>query len=143
MLITTLFSHARQGRHGIRRLRQVIVDGMADDEITDTDSELLALTLLRMAGLDPVLHHRVYDEDGELIAEIDISFPDRKAGFEIDGDPHLDPVQNDKDEARDHQLRLRGWVIRRTWWTIAVKQPARFLKIVKTTLASTEPIAAD
>lgn len=142
-LIATLVTHARQGRHGVTRLRQVIADGMSDDEVTDTDSELLALTVLRMAGLDPVLHHRVYDDDGVLIAEIDLAFPPKMAGFEVDGDAHLDPIQKAKDEERDHDLRRRGWVIRRSWWTVPVKQPVRFVKIVKTTLAETEPMAAD
>ena len=131
--------HARQGRHGIRRLRHVIANGVAYDEVTDTDSELMALSIIRERGLpEPVLHHRVYD-DGELLAELDFAYPDRLAGLEIDGAAHLDPVVRRKDDARDHELRRRGWTIRRAWWEIPVRQPDQFARLVRDFLRDTDP----
>lgn len=128
-LIACLAAHARQGRHGVRRLRLVVVTGMAIDEVTDTDSELIALTLLRERGLQPVLHHRVMVDD-QLIAELDLAFPGEMVAFEIDGGVHTDPAVKRNDDARDHALRRLGWTVRRIWWEIPVREPAVFLGIV-------------
>ena len=137
-LIECLAAHARRGRHGIRRLRQVISADMDLAEVTDTDSELIALSLLRERGIQPTLHHRVFS-DREMIAEIDLAFPDRLVALEIDGTVHLDPAVRRNDDARDHALRRRGWTVRRIWWEIPVRQPAVFLGIVDDVLRDSEP----
>lgn len=138
-LVRCLASHARQGRHGVRRLRLVVSAGIDDDEVTDTDSELMALSILRERGLpEPVLHHRVYEGD-LLLAELDLAYPDRKAALEIDGTVHLDPAVRHKDDARDHELRRRGWTIRRVWWEIPVRKPDQFARLVRDFLRDTDP----
>jgi hypothetical protein len=139
-LVHCLVTHARQGRHGIRRFREVLATGMAIDEVTDTDSELLALTLIREHGLpEPSLHHRVRDGDGELLAEIDLAYVPWKAGIEIDGRVHLDPEVRMKDDARDHALRRQGWTIRRVFSDIPVRHPQQFLQIVRALLIDARP----
>ncbi len=139
-LIQCLVTHARQGRHGIRRLRLVIANGVAYDEVTDADSELMAVSIIRERGLlEPVLHHRVYDGDGALLAELDLAYPDRKAALEIDGSVHLDPEVRRHDDARDHELRRRGWTIRRVWWEIPVRHPDQFARLVRDFLRDTDP----
>lgn len=130
-LIRCLVDHARQGRHGIRRLRLVIASGMTIDEVTDTDSELIALTLLREHGFpEPTLHHRIYD-GSRLVAELDLAYVDQLVDIEIDGDVHLAPEVRQKDDARDHELRRLGWTVRRVWRTVPVNQPTVFLRIVR------------
>ena len=139
-LIRCLADHARQGRHGIRRLRRVIAAGMSTEEVTDSDSELLGLTILRESTLpDPVLHHRVHDEDGDLLAELDYAWPDRLAALELDGVVHLDPEVRRHDDARDHELRRRGWTIRRAWWEMPVRQPEAFLRLARDLLRDAPP----
>jgi very-short-patch-repair endonuclease len=134
----TLSVHARQGRHGIRRLREVVAAGLLVDGLTDTDSELIALTVIREHDLpDPVLHHQIRNDDGELIAELDLAWPDRRAAIEIDGTVHLDPLVRRKDDARDHHLRSLGWTIRRVWYEIPLTEPTAFVQIVRTLLADT------
>jgi predicted transcriptional regulator of viral defense system/very-short-patch-repair endonuclease len=133
-LIRCLAVHARQGRHGVRRMRMVIAAGAASDEVTDTDSELMALTLIRERGLpEPTLHHRIYEGD-ILVAELDLAYVPLLVAFEIDGGVHLDPTVRKKDDGRDHELRRRGWIVRRIWWEIPVRQPELFLRIVRDTL---------
>jgi hypothetical protein len=130
-LISCLARHARKGRHGVRRLRLVIASGLPTDAVTDTDSELMALTLIREHGLpEPTLHYRIHDDD-QLVAEIDLAYEDLLAALEIDGSVHLDPEVRKKDDARDHDLRRRGWIVRRIWWEIPVRQPELFLRIVR------------
>ena len=130
-LLRTLVAHARQGRHGVTNLRQVISEGLERAGITDTDSELVALALLREHGFRPVLHHVVRAADGEVIAEIDLADPARRTGLEIDGTVHLRPEVRAKDDARDHRLRRMGWTIRRVWCEMPVLEPARFLTIAR------------
>ncbi len=133
-----LAKHARKGRHGITRLREAIAIGALNDGITDTDSELVALSLFREYGFpEPTLQHRIFRDDGRTVAKMDFAYLDRKVNFEIDGTAHLDPVQKVKDEARDHELRtFYGWTVRRIWWEIPVHEPRKFVRIVRETLES-------
>jgi hypothetical protein len=135
-LVRCLVTHARQGRHGVCRLREVIAVGIANEEVTDTDSELLALAAMRQAGLpEPTLQHRIRADDGRLVAEMDFAYIPVKVNLEIDGDVHNDPVQKAKDDARDHELRtVYGWIVRRIPWHIPAKDPVRYIKIVRQTL---------
>ena len=139
-LLHTLLAHARQGRHGVRRLREVVSTGMVLDGVTDTDSELVAWTLLRERGLpEPTLHHQVRSVEGELLAEIDLAWVQRKAAIEIDGTAHQDPLVRTKDDERDHFLRSIGWTVRRIWYLMPLDQPERFVGIARRLWAETGP----
>ncbi len=131
-LVVCLAAHARRGRNGVTWTRELLEVGMANDEVTDTDSELMALALLREHGFpEPTLQHRIYADDGRIVAELDLAYVDRKLDFEIDGNAHLDPVQKAKDDARDAEVRdSYGWTVRRIWWEIPVRRPDEFLRIV-------------
>lgn len=129
-----LATHARRGRPGIRKLREVVAAGSVNDGVTETDSELFALSLLRDSGFgEPVLQHRVIDPDGELIASMDFAYLPDLVNFEIDGPVHLQPDVKRKDEARDAACRRRGWTVRRIWYEIPVHQPYDFMQIVRET----------
>lgn len=133
-LIATVTAHARRGRPGIRRLRGVIAAGAQSDEITETDSELAAVGLLREGDFgEPRLQYRIYEDDGaRLVAEMDAAYVDDKLDLEIDGPVHLRPEVRLRDEKRDQMLRrVYGWTVRRIWWTIPVKEPDLFVQIVK------------
>lgn len=136
-LIACVAAHARSGRHGIRRMREVIAAGAASDEITETDSELAALGLFREHGFaEPRLQHRVFADDGRLVANMDFAYDDDRVNFEIDGPVHLDPAVRLADEARDHELReCFDWTVRRIWYEIPVYNPKLFLSIVRSTFA--------
>ncbi len=140
-LITCLAAHARRGRPGIRKLRSLVIANLHNDEITDTDSELIALSLLREHGFaEPVLQHRIYDQDGFLQAEMDFAWLDRLVNIEINGEVHRQEEVIAKDDERDHYVRGLGWVVRRIWWKIPVFQPEKFIRIVRETLRSAQPV---
>jgi hypothetical protein len=112
-LLDVVASHARQGRHGIGKLRAVILDGIDRSEVTDTDMELLVLGLIREAGLpEPVLHHEVYDGD-RFVAEVDLAYPELMIAIECDGSVHLVEEVRDRDLHRQNDLVLSGWVVLR------------------------------
>ncbi len=135
-LIECLADHSRQGRPGISKLREVVAVGAHRDEITDTDSELAALSLFREYGFpEPAMQHRLYGDEGILQAEMDFAYLDRMVDFEINGAVHLLPAVIRKDEKRDYWLAQRGWTVRRIWWEIPVFEPVEFVRIVRETLA--------
>lgn len=112
-LIEVLAAHARKGRHGVVRLRTVILLNAHREEITDTDMELLVLALIREAGLpEPVLHHRIFDGE-RFVAEVDMAYPELKIAIECDGSAHLDEEVRDVDLPRQNDLVLLGWTVLR------------------------------
>lgn len=107
-------AHARQGRHGIRRLRAVIAADVDRAEVTDTDVEMLLLGILRSSDLpEPSIGHRVHDTDGRFVAQVDLAFPRYRIAIECDGDIHLRADVHERDLARQNDLVLRGWVVLR------------------------------
>lgn len=122
-LIATLAHHARRGRPGIRRLRRVIAANAHRDEITDSDFELLVVTLLVSAGLpEPVLHHKVIDGD-RFVAEVDLAYPDLKIAIELDGSVHREKEVWERDLPRQNDLVLSGWIVLRFSWDRYVMRP--------------------
>ena len=111
------------GRPGVVRLREVILANCDRDEITDSDFELLALSLLREHDLpEPVLHHKVFDE-GRFVAEVDLAFPRLKIAIELDGSHHLEADVREKDLPRQNDLVLLGWTVLRFSWKRFTERP--------------------
>lgn len=120
-LIETLAAHARRGRPGIRKLRAAIDANAHRIEVTDSDLELLVLSLIREHELpEPVLHHEVWDGD-RFVAEVDLAYPERRIAMECDGPVHLEPAVHERDLARQNDLVLVGWQVLRftpeRYWT--------------------------
>jgi very-short-patch-repair endonuclease len=126
-LISTLARHARRGRGGVRRLRRVIVANAHRNEITDSDFELLLLTLMLEHGLpEPVLHHRVMAGD-RFVAEVDLAYPALQIAIEADGKVHLENDVRERDLPRQNDLVLSGWTVLRFSWTRFVTRPERIV----------------
>lgn len=122
-LIATLAHHARKGRPGVQRLRRVILENADREVVTDSDFELLALSLLREHGLpEPVLHHRVHDGE-RFVAEVDLAFPAQKIAIELDGSIHLEASVRERDLRRQNDLVLVGWTVLRFTWQRFVDRP--------------------
>lgn len=134
-LITCVARHARKGRPGLNDMREVIAAGFASEDITDTDSELAAVSLLREHGFgDPKLQHKLFADDGRLVANMDVAYDEERVNFEIDGPIHQRTEVRLRDEARDQEVRgVYGWTVRRIYRDIPVKNPRLFLNIVRTT----------
>ena len=115
-LVDTLFAHARQGRHGIRKLRAVLDRHLEREEVTDSDFELLVLSLLAEHGFPPpVLHHEIRVGD-VLIAEVDLAWPDRCVAAELHGRVHLQPEVWERDQVKAVELDALGWTLLPFTW---------------------------
>jgi len=134
-LIACVSTHARKGRHGITRMRAVIEANMGRHEVTDTDAELAAIGLLVEHGFgEPTLQHRVFSEDGRLVAKMDIAYVDERVNFELNGGIHDQHVVKLKDQARDHELRsVYSWSVERIPNEVPVFEPRLFINIVRQT----------
>lgn len=131
-LTATLAKHARRGRPGIRRLRRVISADIARDEITDSNLELLVVSLFRERGLpEPVLHHRLVDSDGRLLAEIDLAYPALRIAIELDGSVHRERAVFEHDRPRQNGIVLQGWIVLRFTWRDLVERPSAIVAAVR------------
>lgn len=134
-LAEVLATHARRGRPGIRQLRRAVLANAHREEVTDTDMELLVLSLLREAGLpEPVVHHEVRDGD-RFVAEIDLAYPPQKLALECDGDIHLRPEVRERDLVRQNDLVLLGWNVLRFSHKRVATRPGSVVREVRDALA--------
>ncbi len=135
-LIETLAHHARRGRHGVRRLRTVILREAHRTEITDSQLELLLLSLIREAGLpEPVLHYRV-THDGRFVAEVDFAYPELRIAIECDGAVHLDDQVWERDLPRQNDLVLIGWTVLRFSYRRLRERPDAVIAEIRAALAA-------
>ena len=131
-LIATLAKHARCGRPGIRRLRRAIANGVHRDEITDSDFELLVLSLLVEHGLpEPVIHHPIRDANGRQLAEVDLAYPELKIAIELDGGDHQRRDVFERDRPRQNKLVLEGWIVLRFTWDAYRDRPGEIVAAVR------------
>ena len=123
-LIETLAHHARRGREAHRT------------EITDSQLELLLLSLIREAGLpEPVLHYRV-THDGRFVAEVDFAYPELRIAIECDGAVHLDDQVWERDLPRQNDLVLIGWTVLRFSYRRLRERPDAVIAEIRAALAA-------
>ena len=127
--------HAVRGRPGMRKLGAALVDGLGL-EITDSTFEFLAQGVFADAGLPaPVLHHRVTEADGRLVAEVDLAFPALKVAVELDGKAfHLDSVAFERDRRKRNRLHELGWQVIVVTWSMLRDDPATVVRNVRSAL---------
>lgn len=85
-----------------------------------------------------VYQHRILDETGKLVAQVDFAYPDAKVGVEVDGfETHGTPDAMQKDFERDDMLELdHGWRIIHFTWHQVLKRPEYVARRVRQLLAA-------
>jgi very-short-patch-repair endonuclease len=101
---------ARQGRPGVRVMRQVLQARALGLEAADSSLEVHTAKLLRAAGMQAAFHHRVIIDD-EIVAELDFAFVAEKVYIESDGFGfHTSRSAFDRDRLRQNRLSEHGWL---------------------------------
>ncbi len=112
-----LARHARRGRDGTVRFRQATRIAATTGTPAIGHSSRLVAAMAANRGLPyPFLEEPVFDPNGELIAQTDLSFAEPVVGF-LDGyGPHKSRAQMNKDRSQRQRLRDMGlWVFEFTW----------------------------
>jgi len=61
----------------------------------------------------PERQYAIHDEDGNFVAQVDFTWPERKALLEYDGEEHHGPRRWKLDAEREARLGALGWTIER------------------------------
>ena len=88
--------------------------------------------LLVEAGLDrPVMEHRICDQTGDLVAQVDLAYPNRRLAIELDSKQwHLNSVSFERDPRRRNALMVVGWTVLTFTWSDYVDHPGRLCATV-------------
>lgn len=100
---------------GRRNLDAARVTLGTDGDQARSEVEIAVVVSLVAAGLPrPVLGHPVHGERGQLLAVLDLAYPEVKLAIEIDGFRwHRSPARKLADEQRQNLLVLAGWTVLR------------------------------
>lgn len=117
-LLPQLLRFPRSGRAGSGRLRAVIADRLGEPAVPLSDWGRSAADDLAQAGLIGArMEHRVLDDDGHLVAQVDLAFPLHRYAIELDSvrwHANLEAFEDDRE--RDAELARVGWRVRRFTW---------------------------
>lgn len=96
-------------RRGVRKLREALAlvryGSMSPMETTTR------LFLVAHGLPEPELNHPVFDDDGALLALIDLAYPEYKVAIEYQSGLHMASPQHRNDIARRERLEDRGWTV--------------------------------
>ncbi len=104
------------GRRGADRLRVLLGEYEQGDEVPDSVLESFAMELAAAIGHKPKLHWTIL-QGAQLIAEVDLAWPEVRLCVELDGWMHHGSrAAFMRDRARDRALSGLGWMVLRYTW---------------------------
>ncbi len=109
---------------GVRQLRAVLGDPVLLAPTRSRDERIAIRALLDDGWGWPRVNAVVHGE------EVDLTYPDLRAGLEVDGPTHDTQVQAARDAARDAKLAALGWTIVRVKAADAASAPAALRRVV-------------
>lgn len=138
-LYETLLRHAVRGRRGCRALRRLLLERYGDTDIPLSTWSRDVARLFVAHGLPrPSLEHRVLDEMGRLVAQVDLAYPEHRIAIELQSKRwHLNHRSFDADPARWNQLTLLGWRVFPVTWTAYSQQKVDLCRMIARALTGT------
>ena len=133
LLPATVVSHARRGRPGVQRLRDIVVDA----EVAHSDFERMVARWLSAEGIGGwVMHHRIL-VPGFGPVEIDFAWPAQMVALELEGCDHRDRrATHDNDTARQNRIGLAGFTVLRVTYRRWIRNTLEVRDEIDTTLAA-------
>lgn len=125
-LYRVLGSHACRGRPGCAALRAALDDRLGDDPAPLSEWSRMVEDLLVGFGLDrPRLEYRICRNDGTLIAQVDLAYPQRRVAIELDSVRwHHNRRSFVEDRRRRNLIMLAGWDVLNFTWDDYIDRPA-------------------
>ncbi|MDE0699491.1 MAG: hypothetical protein F4Z58_12570 [Acidimicrobiaceae bacterium] len=135
-LYAIVVRHARRGRNGCAVLRDVLDSRMPHSGVPLSKWSRLVGRLLVDAGLpEPVYEHRVLDRFGDLIAQVDLAYPEARVAIELDSIAwHLNRVSFHNDRARWNAITLERWTPLVFTWSMYIDTPEKLITAVRSSL---------
>lgn len=137
-LYDTLLRHSKPGRRGCRALRRLLLERYGDTDIPLSTWSRQAARLLVGHGLPrPALEYRIVDEQGGLVAQVDLAYPEHRIAIELQSKRwHLNHRHFDADPARWNRLTALGWRVVPVTWAMYSQQPGDLCPLIARSLAA-------
>jgi hypothetical protein len=128
--------HAARGRNGIGPMRRILNERYGDETIPLSAWSRWVGELLVTGGLPtPVFEHRIVDETGRLVAQVDLAYPGPRVAIELQSKRfHLSAEAFERDAQRFNRLVNAGWLPLLFTWADYSVHPARLITTVRTAL---------
>lgn len=118
------------------RARRVL--DLARDGVDSFPETRLRLLLVDGGLPEPVVQCPVHDEAGNLVANLDLGWPEIRVGVEYDGAVHRGAGQHSRDLRRHNILRRLGWVVLQID-AAQLRNPTAVLHSVRAVVAGRRP----
>lgn len=137
-LYEALLRNAVRGRHGLQAVRRLLAERYGDTDIPLSGWSRKVARLLVEHGLpEPAFEHRVEDERGDLVAQVDLAYSRQRIAIELQSKRwHLNRRSFEADPARWNRLTLLGWRVFPVTWAVCDQQPAELCRMIERALAT-------
>jgi hypothetical protein len=139
LLADSLSAHSARGRNGcltFRRLLQVRL-GIGAVPLSDFSRRIVHL-LVKSNIPTPVVEHKIVDQNGNHILQVDLAWPRLKKAWELDGlQWHFGREDIERDRRKRNAAAAEGWVIQEILWSMYVDNPRQLVEMAKRFLAKT------
>ncbi|MBN4047654.1 type IV toxin-antitoxin system AbiEi family antitoxin domain-containing protein [Acidimicrobiaceae bacterium AH-315-P05] len=115
-----------RGRSGTAALRAALAGRGDESPVPLSSWSRMFSDLLTSAGLtSPVCEHRIVDDAGQLVAQVDLAYPEHNVAIELDSIRwHMNRTSFTTDRQRWNRLMLAGWsVLVFTWPDYQTRAP--------------------
>ena len=135
-LWAVLESHARPGRNGSAALRAALEARTVAAGIPLSDWSRMVADLLEDSGLPrPRFEHRIADDRGSLVAQVDLAYPAERLAIELDSVKwHFNLQSFTEDPRRRNATLLAGWTVLTFTWDDYARRPGALCAAVATAL---------
>lgn len=136
-LAATLSRHSRRGRDGCGVLRTVLEERLANATVPLSDFSRVVANLLADSGLPrPTLEHPIHDQNGRLVLQVDLAWPDLKKAWELDGLAyHFAREAVERDRRKRNKAKALGWNIQEILWSMYAQEPVQLVALARQFLA--------
>lgn len=127
----------RRGRLGSAQLGRVLEERRSEAAVPLSHWSRKFVRALWDAGLPkPRMEWRI-EQEGRLLAQVDLAYPEHRYAIELDSIAyHLNPDAFEEDRRRDADLAAAGWLVRRFTWKQFDGQFPWILRVIGSDLAS-------
>ena len=132
-LADCLKDHSKRGRNGCLSLRTLLEFRLGNGTVPLSDFSRRVVNLLVDNGIErPVVEHRILDDDGRLILQTDLAWPQHRKAWELDGLRwHFGRDDVERDRRKRNRAKAQGWNIQEILWSMYVDNPDELVQLAR------------